>query len=68
MRTSYSDLSDIADKESVGLYRDDGLGVLWNLWGAKTERKKEANVKGFKDCGLRIITQTNLRIVKFNDV
>ena len=29
----------IVDKESVGLYRDDRLGVLWNLSGPQTKRK-----------------------------
>ena len=38
-------LSNIFDKESVGLYRDDGLGVLKNLSGPEMERKKKAIVK-----------------------
>ena len=31
-------LSNIFDKESVGLYRDDGLGVLKSLSGPEMER------------------------------
>ena len=61
-------LTNIIDKNSVGLYRDDGLGVLKNLSGPETERKKKAIVKLFKDCGLRITIQANLRIVNFLDV
>ena len=61
-------LSSIVDKESVGLYRDDGLGVLRNLSGPQTERKRKAILKVFKDCGLRIKIQVNLRIVNFLDV
>ena len=61
-------LSNIFDKESVGLYRDDGLGVLKNLSGPEMERKKKAIVKLFKDCGLRITIQANLRIANFLDV
>ena len=52
----------------VGLYRDDGLGVLRNLSGPETERKRKATVKVFKDCDLRIAIQANLRIVNFLDV
>ena len=47
-------------KESVGLYRNDGLGVLANLSSPQTERRRNAIVKVFKDCGLRIIIQANL--------
>ena len=61
-------LSNIFDKESVGLYRDDGLGVLKSLSGPEMERKKKAIVKLFKDCGLRITIQANLRIANFLDV
>ena len=61
-------LSNIFDKESVGLYRDDGPGVLKSLSGPEMERKKKAIVKLFKDCGLRITIQANLRIANLLDV
>ena len=61
-------LSNIFDKESVGLYRDDGLGVLKSLSGPEMGRKKKAIVKLFKDCDLRITIQANLRIANFLDV
>lgn len=61
-------LSKLVDKKCFGLYRDDGLGVLRNLSGPQTERKKKAIVKLFKDCGLGLTIQANLRIVNFLDV
>ena len=61
-------LSNIVRKESVGLYRDDGLGVLRNLSDPQTERNRKAILKVFKDCGLKITTQANLQIVNFLDV
>ena len=36
----------------VGLYRDNGLGVLRNLSGPETERLRKIVVKIFKDCAL----------------
>ena len=53
---------------SVGLYRDDGLGVLRDLSGPKTERLRKNVVKIFKDCGLSITSKTNLKIVDYLDV
>ena len=61
-------LSNIVRKESVGLYRDDGLGVLRNLSDPQTERNRKAILKVFKDCGLKITIQANLQIVNFLDV
>ena len=53
---------------SVGLYRDDGLGVLRNLPGPETERLTKNVVRIFKDCGLSITSKTNLKIVDYLDV
>ena len=60
-----SKLSNIVDKESVGLYRGDGLGVLQNLSSPQTERKKKAIVKVFKDYDLRITVQSQFMTTKF---
>ena len=38
-------LLNIVDKESIGLYKDDGIGVLQNLSGTQTERKRKAILK-----------------------
>ena len=61
-------LSKILDKESVRLYRDNGVGVSGNLSGPQTEHKRKTTGKVFKDCGLRITIQANLRKVNFLDV
>ena len=53
---------------SVGLYRDDGLGVLRDFSGSETERLRKNIVKIFKDCGLHITSKTNLKIVDYLDV
>ena len=61
-------LTDIVDKESVGLYRDDGLGILQNLLDPQRKLKTEVIVKVFKDCRLRIWIQASQRIVNFLDL
>ena len=61
-------LSNILDKDLVGLYRDNGLAIVRNLSGPKIERKRKAIIKLFKECGLNIAIQTNLKIVNFPDI
>ena len=34
-------LSNITDRDSIGLYRDDGLGIFESLSGPQIERKKK---------------------------
>ena len=60
-------LSNIVDAKAVGLYRDNGFGVLRNLSGLQKECKKKAVAKEFKNCSLRIAIQANLRLVYFFD-
>ena len=55
-------------KENVGLYCDDGLGVLQNLSGPKTERLRKRITKIVKDCRLNIIIKMNWKTVDFLDV
>ena len=62
-----SKLSDVVDKKDVGLYRDDGLGIFKYLSRPEIERKKKAIVKVFKDSGLSIKVETNLKTVDFLD-
>ena len=45
-----SKLVHLFQDNSVGLYRDDGLGVLRNLSGPETERLRKIFVKIFKEC------------------
>ena len=39
-----SNLANIMNKEDVGLYRDDGLGIFKNISRPEIERKKKATV------------------------
>ena len=63
-----SKLVHLFQDNSVGLYRDDGLGVLRDLSGTETERLRKNVVQMFKDCGLSITSKTNLKIVDYLDV
>ena len=45
-------LKNITNKENIGLYRDDGLGIFQNIPKTEIERKKKQIVKVLKDCGL----------------
>ena len=46
--------SNIADKKSVGLYTDNGLAILENLFGQHPEQKRRDIIKMFKTAGLNI--------------
>ena len=61
-------LSNIIDIDSIGLYRDDGLGTFESLCGSKIEGKKKNVTKVFKMCGLSIISTTNITSADFLDV
>ena len=58
-------LTHCVNKESVGLYGDDGLGVFPNISKPEIERKKKQVVKIFKEYGLSITIQCNLKSVDF---
>ena len=57
-----------SDKESIGLYEDNGLGVFHKIPKPEIERKKNQTLKRIKECGLSIIFQRNLKSVTFLDV
>ena len=61
-------LSNIINKDSIELYRDDGLGVFESLSGPQIEWKKKNIILVFKMCGLSIIVTTNITSVDFLDV
>ena len=42
-------LKNVIRKESAGLYRDDGLGILRNLSGPEVDRIRKRIIKIFKD-------------------
>ena len=58
----------ITNKENIGLYHDDRLGIFQNIPKTKIERKKNQIVKVFKDCGLSITIKCNLKSEDFLDV
>ena len=62
------DLSNKYGQDSVGLYRDDGLAVFKDLSGPQSERTKKDIIRRFKNHGLKITIQANLKIADFLDV
>ena len=54
--------------KNVGLYRDDGLAAFKNMSGPQAERVKKDIQKIFKDKGLEIIIQCNLKVVDYLDL
>ena len=61
-------ISEKYEKNSIGLYRDDGLSVFKNKSGTQLERIKKNLQKTFKDFGLEIVAESNLKIVNYLDV
>ena len=55
-------------KQNVGLYRDDGLAVSRGTSGSEAERVKKDLTKRFKDLGLRVTIDANLKITNFLDL
>ena len=56
------------DKTEIGLYRDDGLAISKNQSGPQNERMKKFLQKAFKDKGLDLVIQCNMKIVNYLDV
>ena len=63
-----SKISHEINKKQVGLYRDDGLGVLRNMAGAQMDRTRKNIIKILQECGLSMICKINLRSGDFLDV
>ena len=61
-------LSTIIKKDSVGLYRDDGLAVIENANGPLLDRLRKKIIALFKDEELSITIETNLSVTDFLDV
>ena len=61
-------LSNKRNKQSSGLYRDDGLVLLRNTSKQKTDRIRKDIIEIFKNAGFKIEIKTNLHIVDFLDV
>ena len=56
------------DKQSTGLYRDDGLVLLRNTSKQKTDRIQKDIIEIFKKAGFKIEIKTNLHVVDILDV
>ena len=63
-----SSLSNKLDKQSTGLYRDDGLVLLRNTSKQKTERIRKDIIEIFKNAGFKLEIKTNLHTVDFLEV
>ena len=61
-------LANEVEKQDVGLYRDAGLAVLRNTNGREADRMRKRIIEVFKDTGLRITIETNLKTVNFLDI
>ena len=61
-------LSKKYNKNNLGGYRDDRLTVLKNKSGPQSEQVKKNNQKIFKEHGLDIIIQCNMKVVNYLDV
>ena len=58
-------LRTVMRNENIGLYCDDGLGILQNSSGPEIECKRKQTIQIFKSCGLNITVKTNLKTVDF---
>ena len=54
--------------EHVGLYRDDGLGEFPGMSNSEADRTRKKIVKIFKDNGLSITIEINLKCTDFLDL
>ena len=55
-------------ERNIGLYRDDGLAYFENLNGHQSDKLRKDITKIFKDMGLNVTIQTNLKIAHFLDL
>ena len=60
-------VSNIIDQNSIGLYRDDGLGMFCKLSRPQIEHRMIKIIKIFKGCDLSITVTTNIASVYFLD-
>ena len=54
--------------ENMGLYRDDGLGILRNASGPQADKARKDLIRIFKDEKLQVTVETNLTATDFLDV
>ena len=55
-------------KEKIGLYRDDGLAVFKDISGSRADSIRKEITSIFKELGLNITFDSNLKITNFLDI
>ena len=63
-----STLANSISKGNSGLYKDDGLILMRNENGEKTDRNRKELIKIFKEIGFKIEIKINLKVVDFLDI
>ena len=63
-----NEISRIMDKKDIGLYRDDGLGVMRNIGRPEIERRKKRIIQVFKLHKLSITVQISPKVATFLDL
>ena len=63
-----STLSRKSQKSDIGLYRDDGLAIFKSMSGPRMERIKKDIIATFKKLNLKIVIESNMKIVNILDV
>ena len=61
-------IGDKYNSNDIGLYRDDGLAVFKTTSGPQSEKIKKTFEKMFKNKGIDIIINCNMKIVNYPDV
>ena len=56
------------NSKNIELYRDDGLAIFKNVSGPTSEKIKKQLQASFKQKGLQIIIECNLKVVNYLDV
>ena len=61
-------LSKLFEKDSIGLYRDDGLSIFRNYNGHQNDKIRKDLIKLFKKYQLNLDVKCNLKIVDYLDI
>ena len=61
-------LGRLYDMKNIGLYRDDGLSIFKNCSGPQMEKIKKHLQKVFKNNGLDVIIECNMKVVNYLDI
>ena len=63
-----TELDGVINKADIGLYRDDGLGVMRQLGKPEIERRKKVIIQIFKQHKLDITVSTGMKTVDYLDI